>query len=163
MQIHPCASLFKLSLRACPPGLVQPPASACPHCLQGLIEIACKGLFKVPARACSKCLPGLAEIACKGLFQPARLSSNCLQEFVHHHFLHTCCILCRYASLATVNEDEEADEEEEASQATHQPASEADLGPSIEEVDAAIRLVSDLLCHYTYLPCIQLACSQAQI
>ncbi|KAA6421075.1 MAG: hypothetical protein FRX49_08986 [Trebouxia sp. A1-2] len=46
-----------------------------------------------------------------------------------------------YASLATVNEDEEeADEEEEASQATQQPASEADLGPSVEEVDAAIRL-----------------------
>ncbi|DBA84516.1 hypothetical protein WJX77_012125 [Trebouxia sp. C0004] len=46
-----------------------------------------------------------------------------------------------YASLATVNEDEEeADEEEEANQATKQPASEADLGPSIEEVDAAIRL-----------------------
>jgi len=108
-------------------------------------------LLKLPARACS----GL-----RGFLQT---SSNCLQEFVHHHLLYACCILCRYASLATVNEDEEADEEEEASQATHQPASEADLGPSIEEVDAAIRLVSDLLCHYTYLPCIQLACSQAQI
>ena len=62
-----------------------------------------------------------------------------------------------------MNEDEEeADEEEEASQATQQPASEADLGPSIEEVDAAIRLVSEDLTHHTYLASIQLAWSQAQ-
>ncbi len=51
-----------------------------------------------------------------------------------------------------MNEDEEeADEEEEASQATQQPASEADLGPSIEEVDAAIRLVSEGLTHHIWL------------
>ena len=54
-----------------------------------------------------------------------------------------------------MNEDEEeADEEEEASQATQQPASEAELGPSIEEVDAAIRLVSEGLTHHIYLACI---------
>ena len=62
-----------------------------------------------------------------------------------------------------MNEDEEeADEEEEASQATQQPASEADLAPSIEEVDAAIRLVSEGLTHHIYLACIQLAWSQTQ-
>ncbi len=48
-----------------------------------------------------------------------------------------------------MNEDEEeADEEEHASQAAQQPASEADLGPSIEEVDAAVRLVSGGLTHH---------------
>lgn len=62
-----------------------------------------------------------------------------------------------------MNEDEEeADEEEEASQATQQPASEADLGPSVEEVDAAIRLVSEGLTHHIFLSCIWVACSQAQ-
>ena len=51
-----------------------------------------------------------------------------------------------------MNEDEEeADEEEQAIQAAQQPASEADFGPSIEEVDAAIRLVSEGLTHHTYL------------
>ena len=57
-----------------------------------------------------------------------------------------------------MNEDEEeAVEEEEASQATQQPASEADLGPSIEEVDAALRLVSEGLTHHICSACMWLA------
>ena len=46
---------------------------------------------------------------------------------------------CRYASLAE-DEDEE-EEEEEAGEASEQQGPEYDPGPSLEEVDAAIRVV----------------------
>lgn len=60
-----------------------------------------------------------------------------------------------------MNEDEEeADEEEEAIQAAQQPASEADLGSSIEEVDAAIRLVSEGLTHQ-YVCGLHIACMES--
>ena len=77
MQRHPCASLFKLSARACSdclPGLVQNackrssklPVRVRSNWLQGFVQVACKRLFQLPARAYSS-LRGFLQTACKGL------------------------------------------------------------------------------------------------
>ena len=51
-------------------------------------------------------------------------------------------MLCRYNALATLPEEGEEEGEEAASVVSHTPTEDEGWGPSLEEIDAAVREVS---------------------
>ena len=77
----------------------------------------------------------------------------------YKHRLYICChfctasqkLLCRYNALATLHEDGEEEDEKTASAVSHAPTEDEGLGPSMEEIDAAVREVSMNTCTTSYL------------